>query len=137
MPPQRRTLVRSIGDAKAHFAECIRDAEAGREVVITRHGRPVARLEPIPEQTRDAERRLPEEVAKPGDLAEPATPYAAASVVFQSPAARRTALRRRLADQIWPRIPAELLGRGVTKREREEILGYVGDGESPPVATDR
>ena len=137
MSPRTQRTLRSVGDAKAHFAECIRDAEAGREVVITRHGRPVARLQPIAQETREAERVLPEDVPKPGDIAEPATPYAAASVVFQSPAARRTALRRRLVDQIWPRIPAELLGRGVTKREREEILGYVGDSESPPGTTDR
>ena len=37
---------RSIGDAKAHFAKCIRDAESGLTTVLTRHGRPVARIEP-------------------------------------------------------------------------------------------
>lgn len=34
----------AIADAKAHFAELIRKAEAGEAVVITRHGRPVAEL---------------------------------------------------------------------------------------------
>jgi len=29
-----------------------------------------------------------------------------------------------LEKEIWPNIPAELLGRRVTKEEREEILGY-------------
>ena len=30
--------------AKAHFSECLRDAEAGNAVFITRHGRPVVAL---------------------------------------------------------------------------------------------
>lgn len=34
----------AIADAKAHFAELIRKAEAGEAIVITRHGRPVAEL---------------------------------------------------------------------------------------------
>lgn len=29
-----------------------------------------------------------------------------------------------LEREIWPTIPPRLLGRGVTKRERERILGY-------------
>lgn len=101
-------------------------------MVITRHGRPVARLEPMPEESpREAERRAAEEVASPGGVAEPATPYAVTPVVFETPAARRAALHRRLVDEIWSRIPSDLLGRGVTKQEREEILGYASDGESP------
>lgn len=39
--------------------------------------------------------------------------------------------KRRLAQaldflerEIWPQIPRKLLGRGVTKKERERILGY-------------
>lgn len=34
----------SAARAKARFAECVRKAEAGEAVVITRHGRPVAAL---------------------------------------------------------------------------------------------
>lgn len=37
-----RTL--SIAEAKARFAECLRTAEQGRSVLITRHGKPVAAL---------------------------------------------------------------------------------------------
>jgi prevent-host-death family protein len=36
-----------ISEAKAHLADLVRRAEAGDEVVLTRHGRPVARLEPV------------------------------------------------------------------------------------------
>ena len=32
----------SVAEAKARFAECLRDAEEGRAVVISRHGKPVA-----------------------------------------------------------------------------------------------
>ena len=37
----------SAARAKAEFAECIRKAEGGTAVVITRHGRPVAALVPV------------------------------------------------------------------------------------------
>ena len=32
----------SVAEAKARFSECVRDAEGGQQVVITRHGKPVA-----------------------------------------------------------------------------------------------
>ena len=34
----------SIAEAKAHLSELIDKAEAGEEIVITRHGKPVAQL---------------------------------------------------------------------------------------------
>ena len=37
-----RTL--SAAEAKAHFADCLRAAEAGSPFVVTRHGRPVAAI---------------------------------------------------------------------------------------------
>jgi len=39
----------SAAEAKAHFAECLRAAEQGRLVVITRHGKAVAALVPAAE----------------------------------------------------------------------------------------
>ena len=39
--------VRTIVDAKAHFAECVRQAEQGEAIVLTRHGRSVAAIVPI------------------------------------------------------------------------------------------
>lgn len=121
---------RTIGEAKAHFAECIRDAEAGRSTVLTRHGRPVAKLGPIEPARRKAGPSSPEEVA------EPATPYEMApAAAFQSVAARRVALHRHLVEEIWPHIPKKLLGRGVTKAELEEILGYASSVD-PTTGTD-
>ena len=37
----------TVRDANQGFAKLIREVEAGQEVVITRRGRPVARIEPI------------------------------------------------------------------------------------------
>jgi prevent-host-death family protein len=37
----------TLRDANQSFARCIREVEAGEEIVITRNGTPVARLSPI------------------------------------------------------------------------------------------
>ena len=37
----------SVSDAKAQLTELVRRAEAGEEIVLTRHDRPVVRLEPV------------------------------------------------------------------------------------------
>jgi prevent-host-death family protein len=36
----------SIAEAKARFSELVKRAQAGEEIVVTRHGRPVARVMP-------------------------------------------------------------------------------------------
>jgi prevent-host-death family protein len=36
-----------ISEAKARLTDLVRRAEAGDEVILTRHGRPVARLAPV------------------------------------------------------------------------------------------
>lgn len=41
---------------------------------------------------------------------------------------RGARLRRLLEDEIWPQIPAEVLGKPLTREEREEILGYGPEG---------
>jgi antitoxin VapB len=37
-------------------------------------------------------------------------------------------LRRFLAQEVWPTVPRRALGRPVSRREREAILGYRGTG---------
>jgi antitoxin VapB len=37
-------------------------------------------------------------------------------------------MRRFFETEIWPLIPEELLGKSISKAEREEILGYGPDG---------
>jgi len=41
----------TIQEAKAHFAELLKAAEAGETVIVTRHGKPVARIEGMGERT--------------------------------------------------------------------------------------
>jgi prevent-host-death family protein len=36
-----------ISEAKAHLTDLVRRAEAGDEIVLTRHGHPVVRLTPV------------------------------------------------------------------------------------------
>jgi prevent-host-death family protein len=38
----------SIAQAKAEFAALVSQAEAGDEIIVTRHGKPVARLSALP-----------------------------------------------------------------------------------------
>lgn len=49
----------SVGayDAKTHFSELLEKVEAGEEIIITRHGTPVARLVPVTKGYTAAERR--------------------------------------------------------------------------------
>jgi antitoxin VapB len=44
------------------------------------------------------------------------------------PPARAERLRRFFAEEIWPLVPPAERGRPVSKREREEILGYGEEG---------
>ena len=46
----------SVSDAKALLSDLVRRAEHGEDVVLTRHGRAVARLIPIVERPSTAER---------------------------------------------------------------------------------
>ena len=50
-------------------------------------------------------------------------------LAFQvSPRDRRAEVMRYLEREVWPRVPAELLGSGLSKEEQEEILGYGPEG---------
>ncbi len=49
----------SVTEAKAQLTDLVRRAEAGEEVVLTRHGQPAARLVPVsPRVDRTARRAL-------------------------------------------------------------------------------
>ena len=47
-------------DAKTHFSALLAEAEKGERIIITKHGVPAARLEPIEDSTRGK----PEETIK-------------------------------------------------------------------------
>ena len=50
----------TISEAKARLTDLVRRAEAGGEVVLTRHGRPVVRLMPVVRRpANEVERRTP------------------------------------------------------------------------------
>lgn len=107
---------RPIGEAKARFAECIREAEGGATIVLTRHGRPVALLSPFRD---DAGGNPVQEVAE-----SPVAYPDAVEDAFTSTEAKLRSLRRFLDEEIRPLVPKDLRGRGVSKAERERILGY-------------
>lgn len=44
------------------------------------------------------------------------------------PAERRREAYRFLEREIWPKIPGDLLSRGLSREEQEEILGYGPEG---------
>ncbi len=73
----------SVTDAKGQLTDLVRRAEAGEEVVLTRHGQPAVRLSPI-RQARDvaARRELIERVRKAGGAKATPGPSAARSQDF-------------------------------------------------------
>jgi prevent-host-death family protein len=46
-----------ISEAKAHLTDLVRRAEAGDEIVLTRHGHPVVRLTPVQARPATAQER--------------------------------------------------------------------------------
>jgi len=51
-------------EAKTHFSELLERAEHGEEIVITRRGKPVARLVPMAEVKREDPRKILERMRK-------------------------------------------------------------------------
>jgi len=55
----------SVTDAKAQLTDLVRRAEAGDEVVLTRHGQPAVRLVPVKKRlTREERRALLDELQR-------------------------------------------------------------------------
>jgi prevent-host-death family protein len=121
---------RSIGDAKAHFAECVRKVEEGQTVVLTRHGRPVARLVPLETMDDDTERiQSGPRRSQVSNVRESVVEYEGREDSSgYKPEARRKILQRLFEEEIWPQLPRDLIGKGPSKREREQILGIGEDG---------
>jgi prevent-host-death family protein len=73
----------SVTDAKGQLTELVRRAEAGDEVVLTRHGHAAVRLVPIaPVSDRKSRRALLEAARASGSAKVKAGPNAAASQDF-------------------------------------------------------
>lgn len=57
----------SLSDAKAQLTDLVRRAESGEDVVLTRHGREVVRLQPVDRPVdMDRRRKALEEVMRTG-----------------------------------------------------------------------
>jgi prevent-host-death family protein len=73
----------SITEAKARLAELVRRAQAGEEIVLTRHGRAVARLDPVKVAVdRKSRRAVLEQARASGSAKANAGPSAARSQDF-------------------------------------------------------
>jgi prevent-host-death family protein len=73
----------SVTEAKGQLTELVRRAEAGDEIILTRHGQAVARLTPIRTVVEPAARRaLLEAVRRSGSAKATAGPSAARSQDF-------------------------------------------------------
>lgn len=73
----------SVSDAKGQLTDLVRRAEASEEVLLTRHGQPVARLTPLtPVLDRQARRALMAAVGLSGSAKASAGPEAARSQDF-------------------------------------------------------
>lgn len=73
----------SVTDAKGQLTELVRRSEGGEEVVLTRHGQPVARLVPVKAVAdRAARRKVLEELRASGSRKAKRGPSAARSQDF-------------------------------------------------------
>jgi prevent-host-death family protein len=74
----------SVSDAKGQLTDLVKRAEAGDEVILTRHGQPAVRLVPVKAKILDPaeRRRLMEEIASSGAAKASPGPSAARSQDF-------------------------------------------------------
>jgi prevent-host-death family protein len=73
----------SVTDAKAQLTDLVRQAEAGEEVILTRHGQPAVRLVPVRSMRDPKDRRaLLDAVSKSGAAHATPGPDAARSQDF-------------------------------------------------------
>jgi prevent-host-death family protein len=74
----------SVTDAKGQLTDLVRRAEAGEEVVLTRHGQPAARLVAVKDKLLDpaTRRKLMEEIGVAGAAKATPGPDAARSQDF-------------------------------------------------------
>lgn len=63
-----------VYELKTHLSAVLDEVIAGREVTITRHGHPIARLSPAVTPTRDMRRKAIEEIRTIAKAAQPLPP---------------------------------------------------------------
>ena len=80
---ERQAVKVSVTDAKAQLTDLVRRAEAGDEVILTRHGQPAVRLVPMKVATdRQSRRALLEAIRVAGGAKATPGPGAARSQDF-------------------------------------------------------
>lgn len=82
----------TVAEAKARFAECLREAERGEPTVITRHGKRVAAVVPVEDLDRLATLRA---AGPEGGLASLAGGWAGSDEISDHVDGRRRGRRRR------------------------------------------
>jgi prevent-host-death family protein len=82
--PREDDMRISVSDAKAQLTDLVRRAEAGEEVVLTRHEQEVVRLVPVESKVTDRaeRRRILEEIMREGGAKPKDGPCAARSQDF-------------------------------------------------------
>lgn len=68
----------SVSEAKGRLTDLVRQAEAGEEVILTRHGQPAVRLAPVKSRSDKATRRKILEAARRDGMAKAAAGASAA-----------------------------------------------------------
>jgi prevent-host-death family protein len=101
----------NIHEAKTHLSRLLERVRRGTVVTIAKAGTPVARLVPVP--------RAPGVGQVRETVALPASPAAAE---------RAGRLRRFLEQEVWPAVPADQVGRVLSREEEDGILGHGADG---------
>jgi prevent-host-death family protein len=101
----------NIHDAKTHLSRLLERVRRGAVVTIAKAGTPVARLVPVGQAPSVGQVR---ETA-----ALPASPGALE---------RAGRLRRFLEQEVWPTVPADEIGRVLSREEEDAILGYGPQG---------
>lgn len=101
----------NIHEAKTHLSRLLERVRRGHTVTIAKAGTPVARLVPVGESP--AVGRVRETAMLP-----------ASSMAVE----RAGRLRRLLEMEVWPAVPAEQLGRVLSREEEDAILGHGPEG---------
>ena len=57
----------AIAEAKDRFSELVAAAEAGEEIVVTRHGKPAVRITAVKEDATEAKRRVLADMLRMGE----------------------------------------------------------------------
>ena len=114
-----RTLGEAVSEAIRRYVQ----AGAGQVTEIAEQTAEYGRITGLGAAGAGARSSGPDRVGQAAEVRESGAVYEAPRRPTVASGSRREALERLLEEEIWPQVPEELQGRGLSKREREEILG--------------